>query len=172
MILKFLKLIIAAILLIGSVFLFIEGEITYGILTVLISGLFVLFYFKNQKNLMVMFLVRKNKILAAEKVLSSVKHPERFIKSQEGYYYFLSGLVATQKQEVSKADKLLKKALKNGLRTSTDQAIAKLNLAGIALNKRNKKLARIYVQECKKLDTRKLLSAQIKEMENMMKRVG
>ncbi|MCW3805774.1 hypothetical protein [Plebeiibacterium marinum] len=171
MVIKFLKLIIAGFLLVGSVFLFIEGEISYGILAILISGIFVLFYFKNPRNLLALFFVRKNKFLAADKILSSVKNPAVMIKSQEGYFYFLSGLVATQKHEISKADKLLKMSLKNGLRMKTDQAVAKLNLAGIALNRRNKKLAKIYVMECKKLDTRKMLTAQIKEVEHMMKRI-
>lgn len=170
MVIKFLKLIIAGLLLISSVFAFIEGEISYGILTVLVSGLFVLFYFKNERNLIALFFIRKNKFLAADKILNTVKRPENMIMSQMGYYYFLSGLVASQKQEISKAEKLLKNSLKKGLRMKTDQAIVKLNLAGIALNKRNKKLAKIYIQECKKLDSRKMLSAQIKEVETMMKR--
>jgi len=167
---KFLKLIIAGLILAGAVYLFIEGEISYGVWSVLLSGLLVLFHFKNLKNIVALLLVRKSKFDAAEKVLATVKHPENLIARQEGYYYYLCGLVATQKQEISKAEKLLKKALKSGLKMKMDQAVANLNLAGIALSKRNKKLAVIYIRECKKLDTRKMLTSQIKEVEYMMKR--
>ncbi len=170
MVMRFIKLIVAGLILAGSVFLFIQGEITYGVFAVLLSGLFVLFYFKNERNLMALLLIRKSKFEMADKVLGTVKSPERLVKSQEGYYYFLSGLVAMQKHEISKGDKLLKSSLKNGLRLETDQAVAKLNLAGIALNRRNKKLAKIYIQECKKLDRRKMLTAQIREIEHVMKR--
>ena len=66
---------------------------------------------------------------------------------------------------------LLKKALSTGLRMKTDQAMAKLNLAGIAMAKRRKREAQILLTEAKKLDTRKLLDEQIKMLQAQMKRL-
>ena len=171
MIRKSLRLIIAGILLIGSIFLFINGLVGVGIWAVLISGIFVLLHFKNETNLVAFYFVRKNKFEKAGKVLGRVKHPERMIKGQEAYHYYLSGLIESQQHKNSKAEKLFKKALKTGLRTDTDQAVAKLNLSGIALSQRNKKLSKYYLQEAKKQDKRKMLTAQIREIESMMKRV-
>ena len=171
MVRKYLRLVIAGILLLGSIYLFVSSMVSYGILAFIIAGLFVLFHFKNERNVMAFYFVRKAKFDKAGGVLSRVKRPEAMIKSQEAYYYYLSGLVESQKNNSSQAEKLFKKALSAGLRTSTDQAVAKLNLSGIYLSRRNKKLSKYYLQEAKKLDKQKMLSAQIKEIETMMKRI-
>lgn len=171
MVRKYLRLIIAGILLLGSILLFVKGFVSLGILAVFISGLFVLFHFKNEMNLITFYFVRKNKFQSAAKVLGRVKHPENMIKSQEAYHYFLSALIESQKQNNSKAEKSFKLALKTGLRLKSDQAMAKLNLSGIALSQRNKKLATYYLLDAKKLDKQKMLTAQIREIEGMMKRI-
>jgi len=171
MIRKYLRLIIAGILFLGSIALFVEGMVSMGIWSLLVSGLFVLFHFKNIMNLLAFYFVRKNKFEKAGSLLGRVKHPERMIKGQEAYFYYLSGLVESQKHNNSGAEKLFKKALNTGLRLTTDQAVAKLNLSGIYLSQRNKKLSSYYLKEAKKLDKRKLLSAQIKEIDGMMKRI-
>ncbi len=168
---KFIRLILGGIICIGAVALFVQGEIGWGILTVLIAGLVVLFHFKNEKNLMAFLFLRKNKFTAVDMILSKVKHPENMIDSQEAYYYYLKGLVETQKNNRKEAEKTFKKALTTGLRMKNDQAVAKLQLSGIYLSQRNKKLSKYYLQEAKKLDKQKILSDQIKEIEYMMKRV-
>ena len=171
MIRKYLRLIIAGILILGSIFLFVEGMVSLGIWSIVVSGFFVLFHFKNMMNLLAFYFVRKNKFEKASGILDRVKHPERMIKGQEAYFYYLSGLVESQKHNNSKAEKNFKKALNAGLRVTTDQAVAKLNLSGIYLSQRNKKLSSYYLKEAKKLDKRKFLSGQIKEIEAMMKRI-
>lgn len=171
MVRKYLRLIIAGILLLGSIGLFVYVSVSMGILVLLLSGLFVLTHFKNEKNIVAFYFVRKGKLKRAEGVLARVKHPERMIQNQEAYYYYLLGLVESQKNNSSKAEKNFKKALNTGLRLTTDQAVAKLNLSGIALSQRNKKLASHYLQAAKKLDKQKLLKEQVKEIEAMMKRI-
>tara|TARA_R110001583_G_scaffold94654_1_gene238329 strand:- start:3774 stop:4328 length:555 start_codon:yes stop_codon:yes gene_type:complete len=171
MVRKYLRLIIAGILLLESIYLFVSSMVSYGILAFIVTGLFVLFHFKNEKNVLAFYFVRKAKFDKAGDVLGRVKHPEAMIKSQEAYYYYLSGLVESQQNNGSQAEKHFKKALSTGLRTSTDQAVAKLNLSGIYLSKRNKKLSKYYLTEAKKLDKQKMLSAQVKEIEAMMKRI-
>ncbi|MCW3786460.1 hypothetical protein [Plebeiibacterium sediminum] len=168
---KYIRLILGGIICIGAVALFMEGEIGWGILTVLIAGLVVFFHFKNEKNLMAFLFLRKNKFAAVDMILSKVKHPENMIDTQEAYYYYLKGLVETQKNNRREAEKTFKKALSTGLRMKNDQAVAKLQLSGIYLSQRNKKLSKYYLQEAKKLDKQKILSDQIKEIEYMMKRI-
>ncbi|GAF04374.1 hypothetical protein [Saccharicrinis fermentans] len=169
---KYIRLIVAVVLCAVSVLLFVNGFVTWGVIASILCALFVLFHFKNEMNLWAFYFVRKNKFAKAAVILDKVKHPEWMIKGQEAYFYFLSGLTEAQKgQRGTKAEKLLKKALSTGLRMKTDQAMAKLNLAGYYLSRRNKKLATYYIKETKKLDTRKMLTDQIKEVENMMKRI-
>ncbi len=171
MIVKFTRLIIAILITISSVFLFISGFIGWGVLAVVIASLFVLFHFKNEMNLLAFYFIRRNKFPKAEAILSKVKRPENMVKSQEAYHYYLLGLSQAQTHQPALAEKSLKKALNTGLRLKSDQAMARLNLAGFYLSKRNKKLAKIHLMEAKKLDTQKMLTAQIKEVENMMKRI-
>lgn len=168
---KYIRLIIATLFTILYVLLFMNGIVSWGVVTVFISLLFVLFHFKNEMNLLAFYFVRKNKFSSAERTLSKVKHPEKMVKSQEAYYYYLLGLTQAQTHQPALAEKSFKKAISTGLRLKSDQAMAKLNLAGFYLSKRNKKLAKIHVMEAKKLDTQKMLTAQIKEVENMMKRI-
>lgn len=168
---KFIRLIIASVLVIGSVFLYVYGWIFTGVMVDLLASIFVLLHFKNEKNLVAFYFVRKNNLQGATVALNSVKHPERMIKSQEAYYYYLNGLVVSQQRNLPKAEKLFKKALSTGLRMKNDQAVAKLNLAAIALSQRNKKVAIAHLESAKKLDKQKMLTAQIREIEMMMKKI-
>jgi len=168
---KYIRLILAILITILSVFLFINGLVGWGVLACIISLLFVLFQFKNEMNLLAFYFIRKNKFATAASILSKVKGPEKMIKNQEAYYYYLLGLTQAQTHQPTMAEKSFKKALSTGLRLKSDQAMAKLNLAGFYLSKRNKKLAKFHLLEAKKLDKQKMLAAQIREVENMMKRI-
>lgn len=150
---------------------FITGHIGNGILLVLLSGLVLLTYFRNERILWAFWQLRNQRMDKAERILLGIRNPEKsLIKSQLAYYYFMLGLVESQRG-IGKAETLLKKALSTGLRMKTDQAMAKLNLAGIAMAKRRKREAQILLTEAKKLDTRKLLDEQIKMLQAQMKRL-
>jgi len=168
---KYIRLILAILITVLSVFLFINGMVAGGVWAVIGALLLTLFHFKNEMNLLAFLFIRRNKFSSAESILAKVNHPERMITSQQAYYYYLLGLTQSQTHQPAKAEKSFKKALSSGLRLKSDQAMAKLNLAGFYLSKRNKKLAKIHVQDAKKLDKQNMLKAQIKEVENMMKRI-
>jgi hypothetical protein len=86
------------------------------------------------------------------------------------YYYFLQGVLVSQ-TNLTKAEQWMKKALQTGLRQKEDQAMAKLQLAGMALSKRRKIEAQTLLTEAKKLDTRGLMSDQIKMLKDQLKRI-
>ena len=71
---------------------------------------------------------------------------------------------------MNQAEKFFKKAISLGLNMNHDLAMAKLNLAGIAFSKRRKIEAKKLLNEAQKLDTRNMLSDQIKMMKNQMKK--
>ena len=52
-----------------------------------------------------------------------------------------------------------------------DVAMAKLSLAGIAMQKRRKREATLLLQEAKKLDKNNMLGEQIKIMQQQMTRI-
>ena len=68
-----------------------------------------------------------------------------------------------------KAEKFFLKALNLGLRMDTDKAVAKLNLAAAAMQKRKKQQAIMYINEAKKLDKQGVLKEQIGLLQNQMR---
>ena len=167
---KEIKIALAIIILACSIFLFNSGEIGYGIVVLIIMGLVILSIFKDERIVKAFYHLRRNNMQKAEKTLSKIKHPEKLIKSQEAYFYYLNGLVLSQTQ-MNQAERLFKRALTIGLRTDTDKAVAKLNLAGLALSRRRKREATTLLTEVKKLDKHNILDEQVKMMKQQLKRI-
>jgi hypothetical protein len=69
------------------------------------------------------------------------------------------------------AEKYFKKAIQLGLSMDMDLAVAKLNLAGIAMSRRRKLEATNLISEVKKLDKQGMLKDQIKMMKEQMKKM-
>ena len=168
---KYIKLVIAAGIIVWSVFQFIDGNIMNGISIVLLAGIFVLFYFKNEFILLAFLQLRKQNFAGASKWLSYIKNPSSaLIQKQEGYYNFLQGIMVSQ-TNLTQAEKFFKKALSLGLSMKHDIAMAKLQLAGIAMSKRRKREATMLINEAKKLDTQGVLKDQIKMLKDQMKKM-
>ncbi|HSM63015.1 MAG TPA: hypothetical protein VK833_03655, partial [Gillisia sp.] len=138
---KNFKLVITGLILIASVWQFIEGHIGNGIMLILMSSIFIFLYFKNEMILMAFLRLRKQDFPGAKKWLDKIKDPETALtQKQQGYYWYLNGLMLSQ-TNITKAEKYFKKAIKLGLAMDQDLAMAKLNLAGIAMTKRRKREA-------------------------------
>ena len=168
---KALRLGLTGIILAWSIYEFSQGHIGNGIFIFLLSLLPLLTYFRNERILAAFWYLRKNDLDKAKRQLDAIKHPESsLIRSQLAYYYFLQGIMESQKG-IGKAETLLKKALSTGLRMKTDQAMAKLNLAGIAIARRRKREATNLLAEVKKLDTKKLLDDQVKMLNMQLKKI-
>lgn len=121
--------------------------------------------------LMAFLRLRKQDFDGAKKWLDKIKDPEKALtKKQQGYYWYLHGLMLSQ-TNITKAEKFFKRAIKLGLSMSQDLAMAKLNLAGIAMTKRRKREAQLLLQEAKKLDKHDMLADQIKMMKQQMKKI-
>lgn len=168
---KYIKLVIAAGIFIWSVFQFVDGNIMNGISLILLAGIFVLFYFKNEFILLAFLQLRKQNFAGASKWLSYIKNPSSaLIKKQEGYFNFLQGIMISQ-TNMTQAEKFFKKALSLGLNMQHDVAMAKLQLAGIAMTKRRKREATMLMNEAKKLDTQNVLADQIKMLKQQLKKI-
>ncbi len=168
---KIIRLGLVALIVLWSVFQFINGNIGNGISLVLLASLVFLTYLRNENIILALWHLRKNNIEKAEAALNRIKNPEKsLIHSQAAYYYLLKGMLESQRG-VGKADTLLKKSLNMGLRSKSDQALAKLNLAGIALSRRRKREAQILLTEVKKLDEKKMFAEQTKMIKEQMKRI-
>ncbi|MDP6921482.1 MAG: DUF2892 domain-containing protein [Lutibacter sp.] len=168
---KYIKVILAIGVFVWAVLQFVDGYIMNGISLVLLSGIFVLFYFKNEFILLAFWQLRKQNFAGAGKWLSYIKNPSSaLVKKQEGYYNFLHGIMVSQ-TNITQAEKFFKKALKLGLNMKHDMAMAKLQLAGIAMTKRRKREATTLINEAKKLDKQNVLAEQIKMLKQQMKKI-
>ncbi len=142
-----------------------------GISLLLFAGIFVLLYFKNEFILLAFWQLRKQNFAGASKWLTYIKNPSSaLVKKQQGYYNFLQGIMVSQ-TNLTQAEKFFKKALSLGLSMKHDIAMAKLQLAGIAMSKRRKREATMLINEAKKLDTQKVLADQIKMLKDQMKKM-
>ncbi|MDG1330428.1 MAG: DUF2892 domain-containing protein [Flavobacteriaceae bacterium] len=169
---KNIKLVLTVSVLALAVWQFIEGNIGNGIMYILLSSIFVFLYFKNEFILLSFLRLRKEDFPGAKKWLDKIKNPETsLIRKQQGYYNYLNGLMVSQ-TNMKEAEKYFKKAISLGLSMDTDMAMAKLNLAGIAMSKNRKREAQILLTEAKKLDKHNMLDNQIKMMKEQMKKAG
>ena len=167
---KNIKLAITALLVIIAVWQFTEGNIGNGIFLLLLAGLVVLLYFKNEYVIMAFLKLRKQDFDGAKKWLDKIKSPEgALVRKQQGYYNYLNGLMLSQ-TNLNAAEKYLKKAVELGLNMDQDLAMAKLNLAGIAMTKNRKIEAEKLLGEAKKLDKNGMLKDQIAMMKAQMKK--
>ncbi len=162
------RLIIACVFFGGAVALCAFGFWGWGIPVLLIGGILLLTFFFNENMLIAQFYLRKENAEKAEQWLLKVDAPEKQLhKGQHGYHNLLMGLIESRKAPL-KSEKYFKKALAQGMRMSHNTALAKLSLAGIAMAKRNKREAQMYLSEAAKDDKNKLLADQIKMMKAQM----
>lgn len=168
---KNLKLIIAALIIGYSIYQFIEGYVGNGIFLILLSLIFIFLYFRNEIILLAFLRMRKQDMDGTQSWLTKIKNPEAALTTkQQGYYNYLHGIIFSQKN-LTTAEKYFKKALKLGLTMDYDIAMAKLSLAGIAMQKRRKREATQLLQEAKRLDKNNMLTDQIKMMQQQMKKI-
>ena len=133
---KNIKLIIAIAIIGWTGYEFSQGHIGNGISLLLLAGIFIFLYFKNEFILMAFLQLRRQNFEGAQKWLNYIKNPEgALVKKQQGYYNYLHGIMLSQ-TNITQAEKFFKKAIKLGLSMDTDLAMAKLQLAGIAMTKR------------------------------------
>ncbi|WP_297762569.1 DUF2892 domain-containing protein [uncultured Muriicola sp.] len=168
---KIFKLVITGLIVAYAIYQFVEGYIGNGIFLILLSLIFVFLYFRNELILLAFLRMRKQDMAGTEKWLERIKNPEAALTTkQQGYYNYLYGIIYSQKN-LTQAEKYFKKALKLGLNMDYDVAMAKLSLAGIAMQKRRKREATTLLREAKKLDKNNMLTEQIKMMQQQMKKI-
>ena len=165
------KIVLTVLIFAAAVWQFTENNIGNGIFLILVALIPLALYFRNEYILLAFLQMRKQNFPGAQKWLSKIKNPETaLIRKQQGYYNYLQGLMVSQ-TNLNQAEKFFKKAIELGLNMDMDLAVAKLNLAGIALSRRRKMEATNLINEVKKLDKQGMLKEQITMMKEQMKRI-
>lgn len=165
-------------------YLIYDGYWGWSIWIILLAALVVLTIFRNEQIIFAMLQIRQGNIPKAEKALLRIGKPDVLIKSQQAYYHLLYGMILGQKITgmgnkalFDACEHHLRTALNLGLKQNPDIASAKLNLAGIVLAKlqttrqpRFKTEATQLINDAKKLDTSGMMTDQIKQMKEVLKR--
>lgn len=168
---KIIKLILAIAALGYGGYEFYESYTGNGIFLTLLSGVFVLLFFKNEMIFLAFLRLRKQDFKGTEKWLNRIKNPESaLVRKQQGYYHYLHGIIQSQ-TNLTLAEKHFKKAIQLGLSMSHDMAMAKMSLAGILMQKRRKREATALLAEAKKLDKHNMLTDQMRMMQQQMKKI-
>jgi tetratricopeptide (TPR) repeat protein len=169
---KNIKLVLAALLIAFSIYLFTIGRnIGNGIFILFLSIIPIFLYFKNEMILLAFLKLRKQDMDGAKKWLDKISNPESaLVRKQQGYYNYLNGIMVSQ-TSLTQAEKFFKKAIELGLSMDQDLALAKLQLAGIAMSKRRKIEATKLLAEAKKLDKHGMLKDQMKMLKDQMKKI-
>ncbi|WP_309642143.1 DUF2892 domain-containing protein [Flavobacterium sp.] len=168
---RIFKLIFAGLIIVTGIWQMIEGYIGNGIFLILLSALPIFLYYKNEFILLAFLRLRKQDFPGAQKWLAYIKNPQTaLVQKQQGYFNYLHGIMLSQTNLIQ-AEKYFKKAIELGLNMDMDLAVAKLNLAGVALTRRRKLEATNLLNEAKKLDKQNLLKEQITMMKDQMKKM-
>jgi hypothetical protein len=169
--LNIFRLIVACVIFACAITLCFFGFWWWGILVLFIGGIVLLSFFFNENMVIAQWFLRKENNDKAEIWLLKIKDYEKELnKNQHGYYNLLIGLTESRKAPM-KSEKYFKKALQLGMKMSHNTALAKISLAGIAMAKRNKREAQMYLAEAVKDDKNKLLTEQIKMMKTQMQQM-
>ena len=165
------RLIIACVMAAAGVAMCVFSIWGWGILVFILGGMVLLTWFFNENMIIAQFYMRKENMNKAEQWLNKITDYEKQLnKNQHGYYNLLIGLMESRRAPM-KSEKYFKKALSLGMKMSHNIALAKISLAGIAMAKRNKREAQMYLSEAQKDDKNKLLSEQIKMMKDQMQQM-
>ena len=168
---RYIKIAIAVLIFAFAIYQFTLGNIGNGIFLILLSAFPILFFFRNEFLLLAFLRLRKQDMVGTKKWVYLITTTEKAqIKKQRGYYNYLYGIVSSQ-TNLTQAEKYFKTALKYGLNMSYDEAMARLSLAGIAMQKRRKREAQEYLTQAKKLDKQNMLKDQIRMMQEQLKRI-
>lgn len=168
---KYIKLILAFLMIAAGIWQITERNTGNGIFLIILSIIPIFLYFKNEFILLAFLRLRKQDFPGAQKWLNKIKNPESaLIRKQQGYYNYLNGLMLSQ-TNLNQAEKYFKKAIELGLSMNLDLAVAKLNLAGIAMSRRRKIEATQLIKEVEKLDKHNMLKDQVVMMKQQLKKI-
>ncbi len=166
-----IKLILIVLIFSAAIWQFTESNIGNGIFLIFVSLIPLFLYFKNEYILMAFLKLRKQDFDGAKSWLDKIKSPETaLVRKQQGYYNYLNGIMLSQTNLIQ-AEKYFKKAIELGLNMDMDLAVAKLNLAGVAMSRRRKLEATNLISEVKKLDKQGMLKDQIAMMKEQLKKI-
>lgn len=163
-----IKCALAALTIGGTVALFATGHWGWGITMIPVVAIIVLSFFRHERMIMALNQMRLGNQEKAKENINKITHPQFLPKKQHAYVLYLQAVLGTQDLGFNRTETLLRKALSMGLRTTQDQAVARMHLAGICAQTGRKTEAVTLLNEAKKLDSSGMMKDQIKMMQQQL----
>ena len=90
---KYIKFVIAALIIAAGVYLMMNRNIGWGIVVVILSAVPIFLFFKNEFILVAFWFLRKQNTEKASKWIAKItNYQSQLHKSQYGYFHYLQGL--------------------------------------------------------------------------------
>jgi Flp pilus assembly protein TadD len=166
-----LRIFIALVLLGGTVGLFLTGFWGWGITSVFPLAIVIFSFFRNEQVILALNQMRLGNQEKAKKHINRITAPQYMTRRQHAYVLYLKALMNAQELGFAQSEQLLRKALSLGLRTSEDNAVARMHLAGICAQTGRRPEASALLTEAKKYDKSGMLKDQIKMLQSQMQAV-
>jgi tetratricopeptide (TPR) repeat protein len=162
-----LRLVFIAVCAILAVYHAYMGDFLVSGVLVLSGAIFTMAYFNSQSIWMVLMKLKRGKYKQAENILRKLKL-ENLTGKKIGYFHLAQGLIAFNKDEVTTAEASFKEAMNNGLTSTNDEVLIRLNLANIYLRQNNKQEASREIEKVKKLNFSSSFEKEIKKVEDAL----
>jgi hypothetical protein len=159
---------VAFIALSFNTWLFVSGHWGWGIVFSFVTALIILSFFRNENMILALNQMRLGNTDKAKKHINKITHPQFLPRKQHAYVLYLQAVMNSQEFGFAKSEQILRKALALGLRTSQDNAVARMHLAGICAQTGRKNEAISLLSEAKKLDKDGIMKDQIKMMQQQL----
>ena len=163
-----IRIILALVATTFNVYLFFSGYWGWGIFFIFITALIILSFFRNENMILALNQMRVGNQDKAKAYINKIKHPHLLPKKQHAYVLYLRAVLGAQELGFSASEQLLRKALDLGLRTSEDNAVARMHLAGICAQTGRRPEALTLLAEAKKHDKNGMLKDQIKMLQQQL----
>ena len=163
-----IRIILALVATTFNVYLFFSGYWGWGIFFIFITALIILSFFRNENMILALNQMRVGNQDKAKAYINKIKHPHLLPKKQHAYVLYLRAVLCAQELGISASEQLLRKALDLGLRTSEDNAVARMHLAGICAQTGRWPEALTLLAEAKKHDKNGMLKDQIKMLQQQL----
>jgi len=145
-----IRVILALVATSFNVYLFFSGYWGWGIFFIFITALIILSFFRNENMILALNQMRVGNQDKAKAYINKIAHPHLLPKKQHAYVLYLRAVLGAQELGFSASEQLLRKALSLGLRTSEDNAVARMHLAGISAQTGRRPEALTLLAEAKK----------------------
>jgi tetratricopeptide (TPR) repeat protein len=165
------RIIISIVAITIGIFLVLIDDNPVGWLLILMAVFILYGYFRYQPVALLLHHVSKGQLDQADKLLAELKNSATLSPDQRAYYDLAVGWMNMRRGNGATAEQLFTQAIRHGLRTGNDNALAHILLARTYTQQGNLSLARSYLEKAKTFTHNPLVETEIQSLEKELQDV-